>query len=70
MGFNTVAQFSLGHSSKVALRAGINNKLSGQITVRTSSSEHLSLALAAIIPVANAIYKKIWPAAGDNYSIY
>ncbi|GFZ04591.1 translocon at the outer envelope membrane of chloroplasts 159 [Actinidia rufa] len=70
LGFNTVAQFSLGHGSKVALRAGINNKLSGQITVRTSSSEHLSLALAAIIPVANAIYKKIWPAAGDNYSIY
>ncbi|GFZ19437.1 translocon at the outer envelope membrane of chloroplasts 159 [Actinidia rufa] len=70
LGFNTVAQFSLGHGSKVALRAGINNKLSGQITVKTSSSEHLSLALAAIIPVANAIYKKIWPAAGDNYSIY
>ncbi|PSS06224.1 Translocase of chloroplast like [Actinidia chinensis var. chinensis] len=70
LGFNTVAQFSLGHGSKVALRAGINNKLSGQITVRTSSSEHLSLALAAIMPVANAIYKKIWPAAGDNYSIY
>ncbi|XP_057483927.1 translocase of chloroplast 159, chloroplastic [Actinidia eriantha] len=70
LGFNTVAQFSLGHGSKVALRAGINNKLSGQMTVKTSSSEHLSLALAAIIPVANAIYKKIWPAAGDNYSIY
>ncbi|KAL6968491.1 hypothetical protein U1Q18_034293 [Sarracenia purpurea var. burkii] len=70
LGFNTVAQFSIGRSSKVALRAGINNKLSGQITVRTSSSEHLPIALAAIIPIASAIYKKIWPAVGDNYSIY
>lgn len=71
LGFNTVAQFSIGHGSKVALRAGINNKMSGQITVRTSSSENLGLALAAVIPVASAIYKKIWPAAGgEHYSIY
>ncbi|KAA8549173.1 hypothetical protein F0562_000857 [Nyssa sinensis] len=70
LGLNTLAQFSLGRSSKVAVRAGINNKLSGQITVRTSSSEHLSLALAGIIPIAMTIYKKIWPAVGENYSIY
>lgn len=71
LGFNTVAQFSIGHGSKVALRAGINNKMSGQITVRTSSSENLGLALAAVIPVASAIYKKIWPAGGgEHYSIY
>ncbi|KAE9460499.1 hypothetical protein C3L33_07608, partial [Rhododendron williamsianum] len=73
LGFNTVAQFSIGRGSKVALRAGINNKMSGQITVRTSSSEHLGIALAAVIPVASAIYKKIWPAAGgggESYSIY
>ncbi|KAI8522686.1 hypothetical protein RHMOL_Rhmol13G0015800 [Rhododendron molle] len=72
LGFNTVAQFSIGRGSKVALRAGINNKMSGQITVRTSSSEHLGVALAAVIPVASAIYKKIWPAGGggESYSIY
>lgn len=70
LGFNTVAQFSMGRSSKVALRAGINNKLSGQITIRTSSSEHLSIALASIIPIASAVYKKLWPAVGENYSIY
>uniref|UniRef100_A0A5B7BSH3 AIG1-type G domain-containing protein n=1 Tax=Davidia involucrata TaxID=16924 RepID=A0A5B7BSH3_DAVIN len=70
LGLNTLAQFSIGRSSKVALRAGINNKLSGQITVRTSSSEQLSLALAGIIPIAMTIYKKIWPAVGENYSIY
>ncbi|KAI3460813.1 hypothetical protein Pfo_017476 [Paulownia fortunei] len=70
LGFNSLAQFSIGRNSKVAVRAGINNKLSGQVTVRTSSSEHLSLALAAIIPTAISIYKKLWPGAGEKYSIY
>ncbi|XP_073125727.1 translocase of chloroplast 159, chloroplastic [Henckelia pumila] len=70
LGFNTLAQFSVGRNSKVAVRAGINNKLSGQVTVRTSSSEHISLALAAIIPTAISIYKKLWAGANDKYSIY
>ncbi|KAI3449500.1 hypothetical protein Pfo_006165 [Paulownia fortunei] len=70
LGFNSLAQFSIGRNSKVAVRAGINNKLSGQITVRTSSSEHLSLALAAIIPTALSVYKKLFPGAGEKYSIY
>ncbi|KZV54360.1 translocase of chloroplast 159, chloroplastic-like [Dorcoceras hygrometricum] len=70
LGFNTLAQFSVGHNSKVAVRAGINNKLSGQVTVRTSSSEHISLALAAIIPTAISIYKKLWAGANEKYSIY
>lgn len=70
LGFNSLAQFTLGRNSKVAVRAGINNKLSGQITVRTSSSEHLSLALAAVLPAALSIYKKLYPGAGDKYSIY
>ncbi|KAK4355682.1 hypothetical protein RND71_024653 [Anisodus tanguticus] len=70
LGFNSMAQFSVGRNSKVAVRAGINNKLSGQVTVRTSSSDQLSLALTAIIPTAIAIYRKLWPDAGEKYSIY
>ncbi|CAA3009789.1 translocase of chloroplast 159, chloroplastic-like [Olea europaea subsp. europaea] len=70
LGFNSLAQFSIGRNSKVAVRAGINNKLSGQITVRTSNSENLSLALAAIIPTAISIYRKFWPGVADKYSIY
>ncbi|MCD7468550.1 hypothetical protein HAX54_006894 [Datura stramonium] len=70
LGFNSMAQFAVGRNSKVAVRAGINNKLSGQVTVRTSSSDHLSLALTAVIPTAIAIYRKLWPDAGEKYSIY
>lgn len=71
LGFNSLAQFSLGRNSKVAVRAGINNKLSGQVTVRTSSSDHLSLALAAVLPTALSIYKKFLSgSAGEKYPIY
>ncbi|KAI3760031.1 hypothetical protein L1987_50419 [Smallanthus sonchifolius] len=72
LGFNSLAQFSAGRNSKVAVRAGINNKMSGQITVKTSSSEYLSLALAAVIPSVISAYKKLWAGAGDGdkYSPY
>lgn len=70
LGFNSLAQFSVGRGSKVAVRAGINNKLSGQVTVRASSSEHLSLALAAIIPTVISVYKKLCPGVGEKHLMY
>ncbi|KAL6515989.1 hypothetical protein OROGR_019294 [Orobanche gracilis] len=70
LGLNGLVQFALGRNSKVIVRAGINNKMSGQFTVRTSSSEHLSLALAAVIPTVLSVYKKLFPAAGERYSIF
>jgi hypothetical protein len=35
----------MGRSYKMVVRAGLNNKRSGQISVRTSSSEHFRLLL-------------------------
>ena len=70
LGANFQSQISIGRSYKVAVRAGLNNKLSGQISVRTSSSEQLQLALVAILPIVRSIYKTIWPGASENYSIY
>ncbi|KAI5427507.1 hypothetical protein KIW84_032785 [Lathyrus oleraceus] len=61
MGANFQSQISLGRSYKMAVRAGLNNKLSGQINVRTSSSDQLQISLIAILPVAKAIYKNFWP---------
>lgn len=70
LGFNSLAQFSAGRNSKVAVRAGINNKMSGQVTVKTSSSEHLSLALAAVLPSVISAYKKFWSSYGEKNSAY
>ena len=70
LGANFQSQISIGRSYKVGVRAGLNNKLSGQISVRTSSSDQLQLALVAVLPIVRAIYKTIWPGASENYSIY
>ncbi|KAK9281190.1 hypothetical protein L1049_004085 [Liquidambar formosana] len=70
LGANLQSQFSIGRSSKMAVRVGLNNKLSGQISVRTSSSDQLQIALVGILPIAMAIYKSIWPGVSENYSIY
>ncbi|KAI7746768.1 hypothetical protein M8C21_025278 [Ambrosia artemisiifolia] len=72
LGYNSLAQFSAGRNSKVMVRAGINNNMSGQITVKTCSLEYLSLALAAVIPSVISAYKKLRPGAGDGdkYSLY
>ncbi|XP_022948368.1 translocase of chloroplast 159, chloroplastic-like [Cucurbita moschata] len=70
LGANFQSQFSVGRSYKMAVRAGINNKLSGQISVRTSSSDQLQIALLAILPVARAIYNKLHPGVAENYSTY
>uniref|UniRef100_A0A1J3F443 AIG1-type G domain-containing protein n=1 Tax=Noccaea caerulescens TaxID=107243 RepID=A0A1J3F443_NOCCA len=71
LGANLQSQVSVGRHSKIAVRAGLNNKMSGQITVRTSSSDQLQIALTAILPIAMSIYKSLRPeGANDKYSMY
>lgn len=68
LGANVQSQLSAGRNYKVAVRGSLNNKLSGQITVKTSSSEQLQIALLAIIPVAISIFRKVWP--GESYPMH
>ncbi|CAL0301032.1 unnamed protein product [Lupinus luteus] len=70
LGANFQSQFSIGRNYKMAVQATMNNRQSGQISVRTSSSDQLQIALLAILPIARAIYKNFWPKAGENHSIY
>ncbi|XP_044502008.1 translocase of chloroplast 159, chloroplastic-like [Mangifera indica] len=70
LGANFQSQFSVGRGSKIAVRAGLNNKLSGQITVRTSTSDQLQIALLGIVPVVMTIYKSLRPGVSENHSIY
>lgn len=71
LGANLQSQISLGRSYKVAVRAGLNNKMSGQITVRTSSSEQFQIALMGLLPIAMSIYKSLRPGVSENnYSLY
>ncbi|CAL9173480.1 unnamed protein product [Musa hybrid cultivar] len=61
LGANLQSQFSIGRNSKMAVRVGLNNKRTGQITVRTSTSEQLQLALVGIIPIAISIFRSMKP---------
>jgi Toc86/159 family protein import component len=61
LGANLQSQFSIARDSKMALRLGLNNKLSGQITVRTSTSDQVQIALLGLVPVAASIYKSFRP---------
>uniref|UniRef100_A0A7N0TT84 AIG1-type G domain-containing protein n=1 Tax=Kalanchoe fedtschenkoi TaxID=63787 RepID=A0A7N0TT84_KALFE len=70
LGANLQSQFSVGRGSKVAVRVGLNNKSSGQITVRTSTSDQLQIALVGILPVLIGIYRAIMSGVGDSYGSY
>ncbi|KAL6217238.1 hypothetical protein ACLB2K_010455 [Fragaria x ananassa] len=72
LGVNVLSQFSLGRDYKIAVRAGLNNKRSGQISIRTSSSEQLQIVLVALVPIVRSIYNLIFPGASlsENYSLY
>ncbi|RLM93726.1 hypothetical protein C2845_PM08G17240 [Panicum miliaceum] len=61
LGANLQSQFPIGRGSKVAVRLGLNNKLSGQITIRTSTSEQVQIALLGLVPVAASIYRSFRP---------
>ncbi|CAN8243296.1 unnamed protein product [Cochlearia groenlandica] len=68
---NLQSQVSVGRNLKIALRAGLNKKMSGQITVRTSSSDQLQIALTVILPIAKSIYKSLRPETkNDKYNMY
>ncbi|XP_021595270.1 translocase of chloroplast 101, chloroplastic isoform X2 [Manihot esculenta] len=64
---NLQSQFSVGHNSKIAIHIGMNNRQSGQITIKTSSSE-LQLALISIIPMAISILKSLYPGGAARKS--
>ncbi|KAJ6719827.1 GTPASE IMAP FAMILY MEMBER-RELATED [Salix purpurea] len=60
---NLQSQFSIGRNSQMAVHVGMNNKRSGQISIKTSSSE-LQAALIGIVPIAVSLLKSIYP--GSN----
>ncbi|KAF9673294.1 hypothetical protein SADUNF_Sadunf10G0009200 [Salix dunnii] len=60
---NLQSQFSVGRNSQMAIHVGMNNKRSGQISIKTSSSE-LQAALIGIVPIAVSILQSIYP--GSN----
>ncbi|CAK7333195.1 unnamed protein product [Dovyalis caffra] len=61
------SQFSIGRNSKMAIRVGMNNKQSGQISIKTNSSE-LQAALIGIVPIAVSLLRSIYPGSNAGRS--
>ncbi|KAL0348673.1 UNVERIFIED_CONTAM: Translocase of chloroplast, chloroplastic [Sesamum angustifolium] len=67
-GCNLQSQFSVGRNSRLNIKAGLNNKLSGQISIKTSCSDQLQIAALALLPAVKTIFKKIFPESRDGSS--
>ncbi|KAJ8565933.1 hypothetical protein K7X08_008509 [Anisodus acutangulus] len=65
-GCNLQSQFSVGRNSKIAVGAGLNSKKSGQITVRTSTSDQLQIAILGLLPIARAIMMALFPQTSEK----
>ncbi|CAA7034477.1 unnamed protein product [Microthlaspi erraticum] len=55
MGGNIQSQLPIGRSSNVVARASLNNRGTGQVSIRVNSSEQLQLAIVALVP----LFKKL-----------
>ncbi|CAI9771062.1 unnamed protein product [Fraxinus pennsylvanica] len=67
-GCNLQSQICICRDSKLNIHARLNNKLSGQISVRISSSEQLQVAVLCLLPIAKAIFGKVFSQSIENYS--
>ena len=62
---NLRCHFFSSQGSKMAFHVGLNNKLGGKITVRTSSLEQLQIALMGF-PIAISIFRSLCPTSGQK----
>ncbi|XP_044403310.1 translocase of chloroplast 101, chloroplastic [Triticum aestivum] len=62
VGCNAQSQIPAGRSSNLIASLNLSNKGTGQVGIRLNSSEHLQIALLALVP----IFKNIWKLL-DNY---
>uniref|UniRef100_A0A0C9S4E5 TSA: Wollemia nobilis Ref_Wollemi_Transcript_25292_4634 transcribed RNA sequence n=1 Tax=Wollemia nobilis TaxID=56998 RepID=A0A0C9S4E5_9CONI len=59
IGCNLQSQFPVGRKTNMTARANLNNRGAGQISIRTSSSDQLQLALIGIIPILRTIGNRL-----------
>ncbi|KAE8668045.1 hypothetical protein F3Y22_tig00112349pilonHSYRG00151 [Hibiscus syriacus] len=54
----------------MVVRVGLNKKQSGQISVKTSSSDQLHIALVSLIPIAASVIRMIYPGSDFKSNAY
>uniref|UniRef100_A0ACD5TMK5 Uncharacterized protein n=1 Tax=Avena sativa TaxID=4498 RepID=A0ACD5TMK5_AVESA len=57
VGYNVQSQIPAGRSSNLIASANLSNKGTGQVSLRLNSSEHLQIALLALVPICKGARK-------------
>lgn len=58
LGGNIESSFRLGRGTRMSLNGNLNSRRMGQISIKTSSSEHTEIALIALFSIFRAILRK------------
>ncbi|KAL4194435.1 hypothetical protein AMTRI_Chr05g68700 [Amborella trichopoda] len=53
-----LVRFRPARGTNMAIQANVNHKKSGQICIKANSSEHIQIALIAIIPIVRALFRR------------
>ncbi|CAN6886297.1 hypothetical protein Bca4012_074012 [Brassica carinata] len=61
IGGNIQSQVPIGRSSNLIARANLNNRGTGQVSVRVNSSEQLQLAMVALVPLFKKLFSYYSP---------
>jgi hypothetical protein len=57
VGCNVQSQIPAGRSSNLIAGVNLSNKGTGQVSIRLNSSEHLQIALLALVPIYKNVRK-------------
>lgn len=61
LGGNVESDFRVGRGTNVLINANLNNRNMGQLSVKTSSSEHLEIALVAAVSILRVLFRRMRP---------
>lgn len=65
LGGSIQSDFRVGRGTKMSVSANLNNRRMGQVCVRTSTSEHVEIALIAVFSLVQALFRsRLTDAAG------
>lgn len=58
LGGSIQSDFRPGRSMKMSVNMNLNSRRMGQVSLRTSSSEHFEIALIALVPIIRTLFRK------------
>ncbi|KAJ1292824.1 hypothetical protein BS78_01G019800 [Paspalum vaginatum] len=66
MAANLDSEFSVGRTSSMAVHVDVNNKLTGRVSIKASTSEQLKIALLGSCSAIMYLWNKMHPGANPN----